>query len=236
MAGAFVQSAKTDSTGIFTNVGTVSLGVGVGTGNTLVLVGFGDQNHITGVSGLGATWTRPAGSPQLEGDAGTNVDLWVGTGASGGGTDVTVNFSGSTHQILLLAEFSGAPNVIASNGQADGAITNPVTADVVAQAVDEVAVASMFRFNAGSADVTGWTDTPAAFTTIFDVVNTAFFQFSYSLAYRITTATGSHHRAATITGAAHTDVNYGLILGTPIPPPPPSLYVVRQAVQRASLW
>lgn len=225
---AFVQKANSAAHYTGTSL-TLTLPGSVGAGNTLVLLSSSDTASfaLTTVSGCGATWSQ-ARSASFGGGVG---ELWTGVNATTG-TTVTLDWAGSTFVDLIVAEFSSA--AVLSTAVTTGSGTNPTTAAVTATASGQAAYGGVLHRNFGGA-ITSWTDTPAAFTDIANLRD-ATVQLNYAAGYRITTATGDHHRVGTSTDSAAW-AGFGVLMGTA----PPSVYrkpaitVRGGAVRRASV-
>src|SRR6185503_14054164 len=105
MALAYVQSTIFSSP----NSGSATPALtGIANGNLLV-VGIGTSGAGTSVSSIndGAnTYTKVSGRTFLAGNGGS--EIWAAYSVSGGNRTITVTFSGSVSNDVVVAEYSGA--------------------------------------------------------------------------------------------------------------------------------
>lgn len=124
MAGALVQSNHNRNAGSATLAVTLT---GVVAGNTLVYIGSnyngGGGKNISGVAGGGATWTER--SARISGNIA--LEIWVGTGGTGGSITVTATIASASDNAGILMEISGLDATTPFDVKADasGSSTSP---------------------------------------------------------------------------------------------------------------
>lgn len=149
---------------------------------------------IQSVSGCGATWTAIGVNPVIFGTQ--QLDVWVGTGATGGST-VTVNVRPDAtfaDYAVSVSEWSGHTTATASGFGTSGTSTS-ILGQTMGITDGQVGIA-VTSWNASAPTTFTPTDTPAAFTQIdqqLSVVNTT---WSVDVAYFDVAAAAAARNAA----------------------------------------
>lgn len=234
MAVAFVQQVLRNPGAGSNTTWTATLPAAATTGNTAV-VAIAYSATVTGVSGLGATWTRKPTNADPTDGSNALVDIWVGTGISGSLTDVTVTFSGATRPVINVSEWSGVNSTSQASGSTHASATSASTPSVTL-ASGEVA----FGVVAIDAGVTGttissYTDSPSAWTSLSSGASD-WMTYTLAPAY-LSGATGTATRQGNFS-AAVTSITQAVVLSSALPPAPvraPIRVRRNQAVIRAAV-
>lgn len=152
--------AGTGSATGFTSSLTVTLGTATAIGDVIVVFATnyaGNAAAVTGVTGLGATWTRLSG-----GTLGT-MECWIGVNPTAGQTAIHIAYGGGGGQAAGYAcKWSGASSTPADHISASGTGTQkPTTGTLTSTAANQVAVGAWY-----SEQTVGGTasDQPSAWT------------------------------------------------------------------------
>lgn len=173
-------------------------------GNVLVVLWMGNFDRtVVSMVGCGATWTRAVRVP---GDGfSLSIEIWIGTGASGGGTTITAtrNATGSrTHMkaLEMPPEVVGTVRTTSSAGPATNAA--PQIPAITPQ-VGEVVIGMTTKSDNTIVFTGSPTDSPDDWTSLVDLQGgPGGVNWQTRWGYRTATDTDSHSRQYALTGSA----------------------------------
>jgi len=163
----------------------VTLATATATGDVVVVFAtnyWANPAPVTGVTGLGATWTR------LEGGTLGTMECWIGVNPTAGQTVVTIAYGGGGGQAVgYVCKWSGASATPAAHISASGTGTQkPTTGTMTSTAAKQVAVGTWYCENTSEFGGTA-ADLPSAWTS--DHATVSFGNSSINLpAHFVTTA------------------------------------------------
>lgn len=163
----------------------------------------GNVGAVTGVSGLGATWTRAVYviDPSIIDPV---LETWVGYGCTAGGTTISLTWGSSPHAALAASVYHGvkssATPVVATGSDWKAWNSGSPNTDITSGAASSTAAGQLavvgfaLREDNPFPTFSSYTDTPAAFTTLTDAFESGFVRTGHG--YLIETGAASTSRTA----------------------------------------